>query len=201
MAERGTLLLAIGYLSGLGLLGYLLRDAPPAPSDPTETVGVAVPPLELPQSTISTLAAYDAIVERPLFDPARRPGVAAEIAASPDDEGADAVEEVDGFRLAAVLKGLGSTTALIEDELGTTQILRPGERLADWVLAEILDDRVVLTADGRRETLRVYQFDKAAVRPRVARRPAPGRRLVRPPVQRVPVAGLPQDPEQAEDAD
>ena len=196
MAKRSTLLLAAGYLSGLGLLGYLLQQSPTAPTVDTEAMSDPVPPLELPASPISNIAAYEAMVERPLFTPTRRPTAVNATPVPVDDEDVDPVEEIDGFRLAAVLKGLGSMTALIEDDVGATRTIHLGEQLGKWELTEILDDRVVLSADGRRQTLRVHQFEKAP--PRLTRR-APPRRRLRPPLGRPPLVPIPPDIEPPED--
>lgn len=194
MVERGTIVLAIGYLSGLGMLGYLLQEVPPLPTGPTDTIDAAVIRLPPPTSAMTNIAAYDAMVERPLFNPTRRPIIVSGAPVTRQNAGDDAVEEVDGFRLAAVLKGLGRTTVLIEDELGTTRVLHPGERLGNWLLDEILDDRVVLVAAGNRQMLRVYQFDRPATRPKTTGRPAVDGRPVSHAVQLKPVPPVGQDP-------
>ena len=80
---------------------------------------------------------------------------------------------------------------------GKTLTLHEGERLGSWRLDQILDDRAVLIADGRRETLMVYDFSKpaaAAMRARAANRrpPRQTRQQPAPPARRV----RPQQPEQ-----
>lgn len=169
MASPMSLLLIVGYVAAIGLGAYELKRAPSLalPPAPPEQAAQALPPLELPPEVIRSLAAYDAIIERPLFSSDRRPeaeeAAAAQSASGPAEEGA---VEIDGFRLTAVLRDGSSTTVLIEDKTGKTRALHAGDRLGSWQLGEILDDRVALVADGRRETLMVYDFSpKTKARP------------------------------------
>jgi len=195
VANRANLLLIVGYLAAIGVGAYELRRAstlalPPAPPDQPAQ---ALPPLEVSPNVVNSLAAYDTIIERPLFSPDRRPELpeadSTETESSLPEEG---LVEIDGFRLTAVLRNADQTTVLIEDRTGKTLTLHAGERLGNWQLEEILDDRVVLIADGRRETLMVYDFSlpaaaaapvrRATPRPTQQRgqRPAPPARRVRP---------------------
>lgn len=161
MASPMRLVLVVGYVAAIGLAAYELKRAPSLslPPAPPEQAAQALPPLEVPPDAIQSLAAYDGIVERPLFSPDRRPQVAdaAQVQPGPGPA-AEGALEVDGFRLTAVLRDGDSTTVLIEDRSGQTRALRAGDRLGSWALGEVLDDRVVLVADSRRETLMVYDF-------------------------------------------
>jgi hypothetical protein len=195
MASRANLALVVAYLAVLGLGVYELRRAPAlsTPPAPPAQPALALPPLEIPPDAVRSIAAYDAIIERPLFSPDRRPSPpAAESVQTGNSLPKAGSVEIDGFRLSAVLRNADQTTALIEDRSGKTLTLHAGERLGDWRLDQILDDRAVLIAAGRRETLMVYDFSKpaaAAVRARAAKRrpprqtgqqPAPPARRVRP---------------------
>jgi general secretion pathway protein N len=184
VADRTWLLLLAGYLAVLGLGAYEFRHAPSLsePPAPPELAAPALPPLEVPPGPIRSLAAYDAIVERPLFSPDRRPET--EQPAEQQTESADPEEpatEVDGFRLTAVLRDGDNTTVLIEDRGGKTLTLHQGDRLGGWQLGEILDDRVELVADGRRETLMVYDFAAPAQAPASDNRARRAYRRIRPP--------------------
>jgi hypothetical protein len=180
MADRLSLLLVVGYLAALGLGAYEFRRASSLslPPPPSEQTAQAVPPLDLPPGVVANIAAYDAIIERPLFSPNRRPEPIDE-AATPTDstESEEAVVEIDGFRLTAVLRDGDSTTVLIEDRTGQTRTLHEGDQLGNWRLGDVLDDRVELIADNRRETLMVYDFSAPASSVRVRR---PNRRIAQP---------------------
>jgi len=164
-----TLVLIVAYAAAIGFGVYEFRQAPSlaAPPAPPEQAAQALSPLELPPEVIRSLAAYDAIIERPLFSPDRRPEAAeATAASSGPGEAEEVTVEIDGFRLTAVLRDGDSTTVLIEDRDGQTRTLHAGDRFGNWQLGEILDDRVTLVANGRRETLMVYDFrPKAKTRP------------------------------------
>lgn len=183
MASPGRLLLLVGYAGAIGLAVYELRHAPSlgVPPEPPRQVAQALPPLEVPPAPINSIAAYDAIIERPLFAPDRRAQTADEGAAPPGtDQPEEGAVEIDGFRLSAVLRDGSSTTVLVEDRTGQTRTLYAGDHLGNWQLDEILDDRVVLVADGRRETLLVYDFSApvaaaAPVRRTYTRIPRPPR--------------------------
>lgn len=185
MADRLTVLLVLGYLAGLGLLVLLLQHDPSAMPAPTPAPTQPIEPVELPPIAVQSIAIYDAVIERPLFNKERRPAAEAQGSTQTVDD--RPLEELDGFRLAAVLKGLGSITALVEDQSGATRTLRPGERLGKWKLEEILDDRVTLSADGRRETLHVYRFEPVQNRnQQTARTTRKTPRRIRPRPERAP---------------
>jgi len=186
-------LLITGYLAALAVGAYELQRGPALslPPQPPEQAAQTLPPLEVPPEVINSLAAYDAIVERPLFYQDRRPPASdpaePQTTAEQVDEGA---VEIDGFRLTAVLQDGDNITVLIEDRTGQTRTLHQGDRLGNWQLGEILDDRVVLIADGRRETLLVYDFAApvAAARPPRSARRIPRRTQARvAPADRSPV--------------
>ena len=193
MASRTSLALVFAYLAVLGLGAYELRRAPALslPPAPPEQPAQALPPLEIPPDVVNSIAAYDEIIERPLFNADRRPKPAgSEVAATGSDLPKEERVEIDGFRLSAVLRIAERTTVLIEDRKGQTLTLHAGEPLGNWRLDEILDDRVVLIADGRRETLMVYDFSKpvvaAAPKQRANKRPTrPPKKRPAPPARRV----------------
>lgn len=200
MASPANLVLLVGYLAALGLGAYELRHAPARSLPPAlpEQPAQALPPLEIPPDVINSIAAYDEIIERPLFSADRRPRLPTAEAAETDSSlSKEERVEIDGFRLSAVLRDADRTTVLIEDRKGQTLTLHAGEPLGNWRLDEILDDRVVLMADGRRETLMVYDFSKpvaaAAPKRRAKKRPTrPPKKRPATPAKRV----RPQQPEQ-----
>ena len=79
-------------------------------------------------------------------------------------------------------------TALIEDRSGRTRILHLGDELGEWRLEQILDDRVVMASDGKRETLLVHRFDPIVTEQGTirARRPTPARPATRRPTTNSP---------------
>jgi len=169
MVDRALAVMVVGYLVGLGMLFNELRHSPTVPATTEAPSTESLPPLELPPNEIKSVAVYDGITERPLFNPERRPQSSDTLQRLPESRTLP-VDQIDGYRLAAVLRGLGSATALIEDPSGDTRTLHSGERMGKWKLQEILDDRVVLQSGDRRETLLVHRFD-----PVVVKKAVPGR--------------------------
>lgn len=171
MADRSRLLLIAGYLGALGLGAYeLQRDPvllPPPPAKSTHSL----PALDVPSSVFKNIAAYDAITERPLFTPDRRPTAkVADEKPAPSDRANAPARRTDSLRLTAVVNDGGKMTALLEDRAGKTQALHTGEKFGDWRLQEIQDDSVVVVSGSRRETLIVHKFEPAKAKKSVRRR-------------------------------
>ena len=146
-----------GYISALALGAYELQRDPFVPPPPPKQVVEPLPPLQMPVDDIESLAAYDAIVERPLFRQDRQPR--SDTPAPSRTQNRTQTDEIAGMRLAAVLKGPDSLTVLLEDQSGKTKILHRGDQLGRWRIEEILDDSIVVVSDGRKETLEVHKFD------------------------------------------
>lgn len=157
MADRATLLLVVGYVGTLAYGAHVLRLEPaPLPTPPAAAVRT-LPPLTQPPVPVVDPAAHDAITERPLFNAQRRPPDAG------PGETADAPSlrepaPIDGVRLTGVLMGTDRPVVLVEQPSGETRALHEGDRLDDWRIQTILDDRVVLASGASRKTLRVHEF-------------------------------------------
>jgi hypothetical protein len=176
MADRMTILLIAGYVGALALGAYELQRAPFVPPPPPKQ-GVEPPtPLQMPVDDIESLAAYDAIIERPLFRRDRQP--ATETSVSSSTEPRVTKDEIAGMRLAAVLKGVDILTALLEDQTGKTKILHQGDQLGGWRIDEILDDSIVVVSGERKETLLVHRFDPVSTNRTSRRRPLPTNRKI-----------------------
>lgn len=157
------------------------------PHDPEEGTARKIEPIaaiEAPPQAINSLAAYDAIVERPLFNPTRR-------AQDPEQATRDKVikppskaTDVSGWRLSAVLREADQRIVLIEDQAGRTQTLKQGDRLGDWKVEEIGDDQVTIVTGAQRRSLSLHQFDRPVKK--VPKRPA------KRPITRRPVPKSPQ---------
>ena len=176
MVERMTILLIGGYIGALALGAYELQRDPYVPPPPPKPSVKSLPPLQMPVDDIESLAAYDAIIERPLFRRDRLPQ--AETQAPSRTQTRAATDDIDGMRLTAVLKGPESLTALIEDQSGETKILHRGDQLGSWQIDEILDDSIVVVSDGRKKTLLVHRFDAVSTKRKLRRRATPANRRI-----------------------
>ena len=192
MADRTRLLVLAGCAAAI-VVGVLEWHR--APEDPGgEPLRDAEPlaPLEVTPPAISSLAAYDAIVERPLFNPERRPPppeqAADESAATP----VGSVSDATGWRLTAVLREAERRTVLIEDQTGRTLALKAGDSLGDWKIEEIADDRVIIASGCQGDTLLLHQNEPLAKKGGPATR---NRRITRRPVQAPAVRRVPDDDE------
>jgi hypothetical protein len=157
MADRMTLLLIGGYIGALALGAYELQRVPSMPRAVSGQTAEGLPPLEIPPDAIKNIEAFDAIVERPLFNRERQP--LAIIQGPVEPQPAARSQNTERMRLTAVLKEADSLTALVEDQSGVTRILHEGDKLGEWQIAEILDDRIVIESEGNKKTLEVHQFD------------------------------------------
>jgi hypothetical protein len=191
MVERTTILLIAGYIGALALGTYELQRSSSLPAaDPAQT-GEAIPTLEIPPGTIKSIAVYDAITERPLFNRNRLPTSKT----SPPDRKRQTtqVDGIQGMRLTAVLKGPSNLTVLLENQTGETRIMHTGDKLGKWQIEEILDDRVVMVSGSNRQTLLVHRFDPVDTPRKVRRRPQPTKRnIIRRPSR--PAAAQPSRP-------
>ena len=180
MADRTRFLVLAGCAAAVLAGAYEWQRVPDDPSrEPLRKIE-PLSPLEVPPQAISSLAAYEAIIDRPLFNPQRRPRAPDEDSGETVPQPADRVTDASGWRLTAVLREAEQLTVLIEDRTRKTQALRKGDSLGDWKIDEIADDRVIMVSGSQRRTLMLHQFEPVARKlpttprnRRVTRRPLP----------------------------
>ncbi len=132
-----------------------------APAAP-EPAALALPGIEEPAVAVPPLAAYAAVVERPLFSPARRPAVVA-----PPDAAAPPARS-DELTLRGVMLAPHKRVALIEIEGADEEArwLAEGETLHGWTIEAIHARHVVLSEDGESRQLALdWEATAAASRP------------------------------------
>lgn len=185
MADRTRLLVLAGCAAAILAGAYEWQRVPDDPGDEALRKIEPMPPLEVPPQVISSLAAYEAIVERPLFNSNRRPPAPDQVADDNATRPVAGVTDATGWRLTAVLREAERHTVLIEDQTGRTLALRKGDSLGDWKIEEIADDRVIIVTGSQRKTLSLHQFEPLAKKRPRTRRPT-SRRITRRPVQQPP---------------
>ena len=184
-------------LLAAALLGILTLQwvgwPPPLPQPPVDQGAATVvePTTTVSQSDLLARIdsnedrdSYSAIIERPLFRPDRKPEPAA-------DEGSTTAADTEP---AAELSSLDLSAVLITPELASAWVrdpsqpklrrLRVGDDFQGWSVLDILEDRVLLERQGRRDALILRDYanappapmpvGKAAPRP-PSRAPSPGR--------------------------
>jgi hypothetical protein len=173
--NRLSAILAAGCVAAGGLLalqgGWL---GAPAEEEVTPTEATEVAVAEAPADTAGpalvydppSLAAYDAILQRPLFLPERRPEEAAP--AETPETAATPVATLN-LRLEGVAIAAGdrpSDRVAVLRRTATQEVLRltPGETVDGWKLAEVLADRVVLKG-GERSVELLLEIAGSAGRP------------------------------------
>jgi len=161
----------------LTLIYWQWHDWPPAfewQSQP-QTTGVrdtdadieAAPELLAQLDAREDKDAYAQVIERPLFQPDRRPpkdGAEPETAEKESE-----ARELDVFDLNAVIMTPAASTAWVLDGPNHSLLkVRPGEDLAGWVVREIRADRLLLERQGESDTLllRNYSAPRASQAPR-----------------------------------
>lgn len=163
-------LAALLTISGAALAAILMLELRPGPAVPVQTdttrQGAAEEGEPLAASPSPTLSlpppdTFTEMVERPLFNPSRRPherdggngmGTGSALAAASRDD----------IRLvltAVIIHGEDRLALLRNREAGEILSVRAGERVGSWSLAEVHADRVVLEKQGSRVTLALRRFE------------------------------------------
>lgn len=180
-----SLLLAIGYVAGFAVIAQQLLQPSIRDSGPAEPVPINLSEAVAPPMVSLSREVYDAIIERPLFRSDRSPVSDADTTSVPvPSEQAERSADLSGLRLSAVVRGPGVMTALLELPGGDSRSVVAGDRVENWTVEEILDDRLVLTHLGQRVTLNVHDFAYLKNRPPPRARAVAERR--RPTSRRLP---------------
>lgn len=198
MIRPGSLILAIGYVVGLAVIAQQLL--PPSTQDPgtAEPVLINLAEAVAPPAVNLSLDVFDAIIERPLFRADRIP--APETAADPVPiqplAEAERSADLTGLRLSAVIRGPDLMTALLELPDGESRAVAKGDRVENWTVVEILDDRLVLNHRDKRVTLNLHDLSYLKNRPpprarAVAERRRPSSRQLPRTRRRLPEASRP----------
>lgn len=164
------------YAGGLGWIAYeLQRPQPSLNTEQTDSPATAYRVVS-PLTFDSTIDQFDAIVQRPLFRPDRRPP---SVASRPDPKtpipppSSDA-KDIAGLRVSAVFSNPETIAALIEMNGNERKIIHRGDRIGSWKVLEIRGDQVTLGNGDNRETLRVHDFSRLPSPAKApARRPNP----------------------------
>ncbi|RJF87945.1 hypothetical protein D3874_13705 [Oleomonas cavernae] len=96
-------------------------------------------------------ADFPGILERPLFDPDRRP-----------DAGAAPADDMARYTLLGIGTAAGAATALLVTPEGTALRILPGQAVGDWEVTAIEPGRVVLSRGDERLELRLGNAPPAA---------------------------------------
>lgn len=150
---------AVAYLAFVALLIALLAALWWAPGALGQWRHWPVPPAQPPQlddvraallhANPAAAAAYPAVLERPLFNPARRPVASASSAPAAAPPPPSAIEQA---RLQGIVAGPTLSGALVE-EGGQPRFVRIGETVGDWTLARVQGRQAVFTRHGQERTL------------------------------------------------
>ena len=149
----------------------------------------------------AAVAAYPAVLERPLMDPTRRPQPAASAPGS-----ASPPTAIERTRLRGIVAGPSLNGVLIESE-GKTSFVRQGERIGDWTLDSLRDREATFVRNGERRRIELpfahggpdaAAGSKAATqppaRPAATPPPMPPRPALAPAPAPVPNAAAPAGP-------
>jgi hypothetical protein len=159
VAERW---LQLGWVTVAALGGWLAYEltwtprvaAPPPAARDVAPAGPTTLQVEPPN-----LAALRVTLERPLFEPERRPKVEEAVAVAAEPEPAPKLPPV--RLMGVVVKSDGGRLALVQAE-GQEQParVRAGEQVAGWRIDEIGDESVVLVAGAGRSVVPLRVFDE-----------------------------------------
>lgn len=139
--------------------GIAIETAPIAPdraSAPPAVTAASSAPVVAAQRPLSE---YRHAVERPLFEPSRRPRAQATAEVAPDD-GAGGVPSADGFRIVGIMTGKGGASAaralLRSPDIAQAVWVEVGSTIAGWEVSQVGDRTVTLENDGRRHELHLF---------------------------------------------
>lgn len=160
MIRPGTLILVVGYVAGSAVITQQLLQPSTPDLGPVEPVPINLAEATVPPPVSLSLEVYDAIVERPLFRSDRSPAPEVDPNTVPTESLVqnESSADITGLRLSAVIRGTGVMTAVLELPGGESRTVAKGDRVENWTVDEILDDRLVLTYRDQRVTLDVHDF-------------------------------------------
>ena len=131
-------------------------------------------------------AAYPAVLERPLMDPARRPQAAASAPAAAASAPPPAAIET--IKLQGIVAGPALSGVLIEED-GQSRFVRRGERVGDWTLDSLQGRSASFVRSGERRRIELPVTYASADAAAPAAAPAgPGRNAARPGAPAAPAA-------------
>jgi hypothetical protein len=119
-----------------------MHAAASSPVTATERRIASLPP---PRQAMPEKARFSAIVERPLFLPARRP---------PSEKAVAAATPTPDFSLFGVVISTGEPLALVKPDAGGEPFrVRQGEEISGWTVDRIESDRIVIRQGGTESEL------------------------------------------------
>lgn len=115
----------------------------------------------------AAVATYPAVLERPLFNSARRPQPSASAPAA-----APAPAAIEQVRLQGLVAGPALTGVMLEEQ-GKARFVRIGEAVAGWTLERVQARAAVFVRAGQQRQIALDVASDAAAPPAGAPRPAP----------------------------
>ncbi|HMT63485.1 MAG TPA: type II secretion system protein N [Ottowia sp.] len=172
--------LAVAALLAAALAALWLAPGPQARWRQWQAPPPQAPPLDdVPTASLrpnpAAVATYPAVLERPLFNPARRPQPSASAPAA-----APAPAAIEQVRLQGLVAGPALTGVMLEEQ-GKARFVRIGEAVAGWTLERVQARAAVFVRAGQQRQIALDVASDAAA-PRAATPPAGAPRLA--PAQR-----------------
>jgi hypothetical protein len=165
------LLVAVGLVAIPYLAWTSLGEAPAAVTVSQRPAVAVAPAVASPQvpgevtlARLPPVEQFTAMVERPLFSPSRRPGMApeAELAGAelqgPEPEPAAEVSGLPEVRFVGTIGQGGAMTALVVPEGHHDAVkLRVGDEVAGWRVHSVTASQLVIEQDGERLVLTILE--------------------------------------------
>jgi len=172
MFDRVPILLLIGYAGAAAWIYYEWQRPPVTIAMIESPPASRIAPPAVPTPFAVERSVFNEISERPLFVQGRRPPQPQTdvIKTTPQRPAKPMQDPLDTVRLTAVLRDADQRTALVEFADGKTTVVRNGERVGDWRVKAIFDDRLDVEQNGRTRTLRLHRFDLPPRNPPAVRR-------------------------------
>lgn len=144
--NAAPLIARLGLLLGLLALLFLVLTQPPLPSRPPVPFTAPLQPIvDLTDPPSRDPTPHDAILDRPVFAPSRRPWVPP----PPPPNQAETVSSLEGYVVIGIIITDNARRGLVRPPHGgNTIFLSEGERLAGWQLREIHPRGLRFSADG-----------------------------------------------------
>jgi hypothetical protein len=168
-AAHGAFGRVMAWLTGLAVLAGVMAFLP----SPTGMLGaLSTPPaLRVPAvgpvrlAPVAALEAYEPLLARPLFNPARLPDPVVAAASLPSASRAAALGDPGQYRVVGIAGDSQTRLALVRKGESEVLTLRPGDSLDGWIVKAIDGRGVSISGGGRTEVLAIPRASNAAPTP------------------------------------
>ncbi len=170
---RSTSIAGLGVLATIGVLALwfvseLEIETQPLPAQPSAMAAAVAAGKRMAATAPKPLSAFDDTLQRPLFEPSRRPRPRPDVAMTAKDADTPGTVSLsaEGLRYIGLMRtAKGGARVLlrsVDQPLGTW--VEKGGEISGWTVREVGDRQVMIEANGTLVELKIYAPERAAAR-------------------------------------